>query len=193
MATILSGRSRSVEQRPQRHLERGVDEGVALLGQDPREHPLAGEEQRVGELSAEEELGAERRHGQQRRPVQDLAEHLGHGGVGDGLRGREVHRSGDVVVEQPPQGAHLVVEADPAPPLLAGTHPPADPELEEGEQLGQGAAVGGQHDARARVGDPDAGLGGGRGGGLPLRRRRRRGSPSRERSSSVTAVSPVSP
>ena len=96
-------------------------------------------------------------------PPERLGEHL----VGDRVRGGEVHGPVDVVLEQEPDGADLVGEADPAHPLLAGAELAQQAEAGQAGEPLEHAAGPAQHDAGADPRHPDARRGGRLGGGLP--------------------------
>ena len=85
-------------------------------------------------------------------------------------------------------GADVVVERDPAHPLLARTEAAAEPELEREQHPLERAAVRGEHDAGADGHTADPGVGRRRRLRLPRDARPRRGSRRRARSASVSAL-----
>ncbi len=87
----------------------------------------------------------------------DAAERLGEVAVGGRVRARQVERRRAVVVEQEPDGPHLVGQGDPAEPLAPVTGGAPEAELGRQQRLAQDAAVGTEHDAGADVGHPHAG------------------------------------
>jgi hypothetical protein len=82
-------------------LEPGVE-------QSPRDDTLADRGQHLPDGAVERPDG-QRRDRQQRRPVQYLAQGLGHLQVGHRLRGGQVERPRQIAVDEEPQGADLVL------------------------------------------------------------------------------------
>ena len=141
-------------------------EGEARVAEDGRDDPLAAEDC-LGELA---EYGAhgEGGRGHDARPVHSLAEDVGELLLPDRGRAGEVDRTRYLgVVDEEGQGADLVLQGDPGPPLATAAHRPAEAEPGQREDASHGAALLAQHEAAARVSDPDAGVRGGPGGGLP--------------------------
>ena len=94
----------------------------------------------AGEL-AEHGLQRERGRRQDRRPAEDLAHDVGDLGVRHRVRAGEVDRAREVgLLEQEPQGAHLVAQRDQRPVLAARAELAADAELEQREHAGPGPA-----------------------------------------------------
>ena len=84
-------------------------------------------------------------------------ERLGQLGVGGRLRRGGVDRTDQAVVDQAAHDdADLVVEGDPTPVLAPGAGPPAQPEPEQGQQLGQCPTAAAEHDAGAEGHGADA-------------------------------------
>ena len=101
-----------------------------------------------GQLATDHQAGPEAGHGQHGGTVQGVAQVLGEPGVGHRVGCGQVDRPRHRVGQEPDDGLDLVVEGDPAPPLAPGPEPTAQPQLEQGQELGQGATVGGQDHAR---------------------------------------------
>src|ERR1022692_4478818 len=93
---------------------------------------------------------------------------LGQRGVGDRRRCRGVDRTGEsCVLEAVHDDVDLVVEGDPASVLRPWTHPPAQPDAEQGELLSQRASPPGKDDPGAEEDGADAGRRRGTGRLLP--------------------------
>ncbi len=88
---------------------------------------------------------------------EDVAERLGELGVGDRVRRGQVDRALDVGGEEVHDRSDLVVDVDPALPLVARAHLAAESELEQRQLLLERAALGRQHDAGAQESDAGAG------------------------------------
>ena len=144
--------------RSQRNLQGRVPELVAALLQHAGEHLLPGEEQVVGQLGAEQQLRADGGDGQERGTSQDLRQGLRELRVRHRVGGGEVDRPGHLGAQEVHDGAHLVVDRDPALPLPPVAELPAAPELEQRQLLLQRAAQRAEDDAGADVGHPDPGL-----------------------------------
>ena len=110
-----------------------VVEVVPGVMQHGGQHVLTGEQQVLGEFRTEERTWAELWNWEDRRSSNRPTKLGGEFGVRDGLRGREVHRPGDVTVEQMGDRSDLVVDTDPALPLTAVAHTSAETEAEQGE------------------------------------------------------------
>src|SRR4051794_21246857 len=87
--------------------------------------------------------------------MQDTAEGTREVRIGDGLRPGQVDGPADLAFQQVPDGADLVLDRDPAPPLTTGPEPATQPHSEQRKHLGQRAAVA-EHQTRPYVRDPDA-------------------------------------
>src|SRR5437588_7258306 len=158
-----------VKQLAKGPFEFGVTEAIAAGLQAGGLHALAAEEHLLHGFAAEQGLEGERGRGQQRRPAEHAIQGASELLVGDGVGRREVHRPAcGAAVEEVEDGAHLVVDGDPAPPLPPGPDAATDAELEREEHLLESPALGAEHQAGAEVHNAYAGVFGGSGRRLPL-------------------------
>ena len=120
--------------------------------QVPGQHPLAGEQQVVGELTAEQQLGPELRDRQKGRPAEHVAERVGELCLSDRRGRRQIDKA--LLVDDVSrwvmaaiwstieiQLCHWRPEPDPA----------AEAELEQRKLFAQRATVGRQHDPCAEM------------------------------------------
>ena len=101
------------------------------------EHPLAEEQQIVGELAPDEQRGAELRHGQHGGPVEHMTQRRRELPVAHRVRRGEVHRPRQGRRQEVEDRGHLVVDRDPALPLAPRAEAPSDAEPEDRQQLGR--------------------------------------------------------
>ncbi|MCS6622743.1 hypothetical protein N0B44_07470 [Roseibacterium beibuensis] len=116
----------------------------------PRQHPLAAEKQFVGEIS-EGETKRRGGRGEDGRTVQGPPEGARQVGVGHRLGGDRIDRPREAGVRHGVEDEpNAVVERDPRHPLTSGAHRAAKAKLERGQQAGQHAAGGAEHEADAQ-------------------------------------------
>ena len=144
-----------------------MGEGESVIGQHLGCNALTEQNHFLGHLAAD----PTRREGgylQDRRAVHGPAQSRGELTERDGARRTQVHRSGQVGVEEELDGADLVDQADPREVLLAVADRSAEPELEQRPEFAQQAALGAEDRRRTEQDQTRVRADAGGGGALPV-------------------------